>query len=282
MESKQIKTCKAHENVNYKWFISKEIKYCYQTCSVLTSSTLLQLQSWKTSFKNWHKIYLPIWMSNRIELPMSLSSFISGFRQNPHHLQLKTNKPGRECPQHKCLWESGSFWIILQAKAALFVHFSTLNKKPKRLFQCLVKMWGSQICSIINSGNFSLSKSHWNTQEVALFVYLGYFDGPRLAQLRHYFLTQLSQIHLLSFAEFSSGNPGWECLDKVFVSIHNLVTALFTSWKYINAIYTIYTSKECRCEGKLLLKHREKATFTALKAVNASSSSSCKCQWSNC
>lgn len=45
-----------------------------------------------------------------------------------------------------------------------------------------------------------------NTKEVAFFVYLGSFDGPKLPQLRHYFLAQLSQIHLLSFAEFSSGN----------------------------------------------------------------------------
>lgn len=61
------------------------------------------------------------------------------------------------------------------------------------------------------------------------------------------------------------------------VSIHLLLTALFTLKQYICAIYTIYTSKECMCEGKLLLKHRQQATFTALKPVNISSSSSCKC-----
>lgn len=195
MESKQIKTCKVHENVNCKWFISKEIKYCYQTCSVLTSSTLLQLQSWKTSFKNWHKIYLPIWMSNRIELPMSLSSFISGFRQNPHHLQLKTNKPGRECPQHKCLWESGSFWIILQAKAALFVHFSTLNKKTQKI----IPMFGEDV-GITNLLNYKF----WEFQPLQ--VPLKYPRSSILCLFRVFWWSQTCSTQTLLFNPIESNS----------------------------------------------------------------------------
>lgn len=82
MESKQTRTYNVHETVEYVVFIFEVIKHCYQTCSVLTSFTLLQIQSWKTSFKNWRlpelKIYLPTWIPNGIELPASSSSFILG------------------------------------------------------------------------------------------------------------------------------------------------------------------------------------------------------------